>query len=179
MKREIFILLIFVSVLFSISAQKYQDTKYFTKEIYVSSFIRENDTTIFLYEKGNYIEPHVMLGHGFAPRHIRTFYDDLAVFLQKEYPQRPDSQVIKLLNNIDLNITYNGRGEIRYYQYKVPPIALQEIPDLEQKLYNIITALKKQGLSKYELNQGAPIDSCTHIGTGFRPSIRKLWQSEN
>jgi len=164
--------------MFSASAQKYQDTQYFTKEIYVSSFIRENDTTLFLYEKGNYTKPRTMLGHSIPPQQIKPFYDDLSGFLQKEYPQRPDEKVVNLLNKVNLILVYNGRGEIRYYQFRLPPTALQESPDLEQKLYNIITALKKQGLSKYELNQGAPIDSCTHIGTRFLPSIRKLWQSE-
>ncbi len=168
--------ILFLCFMFSASAQKYQDTQYFTKEIYISSFIRENDTTIFLYEKGNFERPRATPGHGV--KNIKALYENIAVLLEKEFPIKPDSKTIDMIKNIMLDLVYNGKGEICFYEYRMSPATYNGIPDLEHKLYRFITAFKTEGMLKYDLRQGIPLDSCSAAGCGFKPAIRSMWQSE-
>jgi len=160
--------------MFYASAQKYQDTQYFTKEIYVS--VISDSTTIYLYEKGDCKEPHVTFGHGMNPH---ALYQNIAVLLEKEFPTKPDPKIIDMIKDIQLDLVYNGKGEIRFYKYRMSPTTYSGIPDLERKLYHFITAFKTEGLLKYDLRQGTALDSCSAAGCGFKPAIKYMWQSEN
>lgn len=175
MKKKMFIWAIFVSIVFSTSAQKYQDTEYFTKKISVSSMF--SDTVIYLYEKGDYIWPRATLGHGM--KNLKAFYENITVLLEKEFPTKPDSKTIDMLKDINFDLVYNGRGKIRFYHFRMSLATYRGIPDLERKLYHIITAIKTEGLLKYDLRQGIPLDSCSATGCGFRPAIKVLWKSNN
>ncbi len=175
MKRKMFILEIFVSVLFFASAQKYQDTEYFTKKISVSSMF--SDTVVFLYEKGNHTWPRATPCHGM--RNLKALYENIAMLLEKEFPTKPDSKTIDMLKDICFDLVYNGRGEVRFYHYRMKLATYRSIPDLERKLYRIITAIKAEGMLKYDLRQGAPLDSCSPAGCGFKPAIKFMWKSND
>lgn len=168
------LIILFTGFTISIFAQR-QNTEYFTKEIYISTMF--NDTTVFLYEKGNYIQPRVMLGHGV--KNPKALYENIAILLEKEFPIKPDSKTINMIKNIQLDLVYNGKGEIRFYSFRMSSTTYNGIPDLERKLYHFITAFKAKGMLNYDISsEGAPLDSCSFAGSGFRPAIKYMWQSK-
>ena len=123
------------------------DTPYFTRKDMVAY---NGNKMVFLYEKGNVKKPFPLDKYSRIDNTSQlSLY--LGETLQKEFPDI-NSELMKELEMVTITFCYDLNGSIPYYNISMNEDLYDSVPNLERKLYHVMTALKNHGVKEYGLS---------------------------
>lgn len=156
MKTKLFILLTMLLYCLCVPAQDEQiieqESHFFDRKDFIAI---SGETKVILSEKQSIKPPQSPYREGNAIDDLLGLINYVSSVINTEFPTA-NEQEVQLLKNVVIDFTYSDKGEIVFYQIRFPLEVLEEIPNLEQHLYNIVETIKKDSFTKYRIISPGP-----------------------
>ncbi len=125
---------------------KSYDTKYFTCYDYSSKL---DSKSIYLYEKGNVERPFPLDRYGNISK-WKELFKYIAQIVKKEFPTI-DDEMMASISKTHVTFNYDSNGKVLFYSIRLPKNVLDNYPEIEKPLFNVVSALKEHGVREYDL----------------------------